>query len=184
MICITYQEFFLNCIDSAWLKMNLMRWTVIGYSLLQNFPCRWLSRRSNNIIKLNAWDGHLPTKPWHPHTTEQANIKTLHTPQSNQTLKKYTHQANAEEKTNAQAATIIIFFYQTATIPLDKKAPALTVCHMRLAFLVRIYSSHSQLERDRSEDVETGFSGQSIFLPLAPWNRSIWERGRHICSFW
>ena len=48
---------------------------------------------------------------------------------------------------------------------------------MRLAFLVRIYSSHSQLERDRSEDVETGFSGQSIFLPLAPWKRSIWERG-------
>jgi hypothetical protein len=102
------------------------------------------------------------------HTTEQPNLKKIHTPQSNQTLKKYTHQTNAEEKTNAQAATIIIFFYQTATIPLDKKAPALTVCHMRLAFLVRIYSSHSQLERDRSEDVETGFSGQSIFLPLAP----------------
>jgi hypothetical protein len=115
---------------------------------------------------LKIYTHHRATKP----------KKNSHT-QSNQTLKKYTHQTNAEEKTNAQAATIIIFFYQTATIPLDKKAPALTVCHMRLAFLVchmrlaflvRIYSSHSQLERDRSEDVETGFSGQSIFLPLAP----------------
>jgi hypothetical protein len=28
----------------------------------------------------------------------------------------------------------------------------------RLAFLVRVYSSHSYLERDRSENVETGLS--------------------------